>query len=135
MFPPGPLTENAAIPVPMVSQDLVNQLGALVTQDDANNGFLVVPITDCSATQTPINGATLSVKQGGNEVGQKIDVGQFVSQLAGVWLVANVPDGDATVSGSYGNRTFPAHVVTAHKKPATTGAMGTVTVTSVRPGP
>ena len=138
-YPPGPIAAATSVTVPRVAPSLVATLGQLgITQNDTNNGFLIVPVVDCSngAAPVPINGATLTVKQNGADVGQAIDIGQFVTQLAGVWLVANVPDGDTTVGASYNNMTFPTHVVTAHKK-TSDGAdqLGTITITSVRPGP
>ena len=137
-YPPGPVAAATDVTVPRIAPSLVSTLTQLgITQNDTTNGFLVVPVVDCTnGTPVPIDGATLSVKQGGTDVGMAIDVGQFVSQLAGIWLVANVPDGDTTVGASYGNMTFPSHVVKAHKKTAD-GAdqLGTVTITSVRPGP
>lgn len=137
-YSPGPVATSTNVTVPRVAPSLVTALTQLgITQNDTDNGFLVVPVVDCTnGTPVPIDGATLSVKQGGSDVGQPLDVGQFFSQLAGIWLVANVPDGDVTVSASYNNMTFPGHVVKAHKKTAD-GAdqLGTITITSVRPGP
>jgi hypothetical protein len=136
LYPPGPLAASAAgVPVPILDEQtfgLLVQFGLMATQDDATNGFLLVQITDCAATPAGIPGATLVVKQGGSDVGTVADFSQF---SPGTFAVTNVPDGDTTISATYNNMTFPAHVVTAHKKPTTTGATGTITASVVRPGP
>jgi hypothetical protein len=136
LYPPAPLAASAAgVPVPILDEQtfgLLLQFVLMATQDDSTNGFLLVQITDCAATPAGIPGATLVVKQGGSDVGTVADFSQF---SPGTFAVTNVPDGDTTISATYNSMTFPSHVVTAHKKPATTGATGTITASVVRPGP
>jgi hypothetical protein len=101
---------------------------------------MFVVVHDCNlTTPTPIDGATLKVQQNNTDVGDILDIGQFVPQAAGTFFVANVPDNAGTsttkVSASYNGMNFPVVTVTVHKKPAGTGQIGTVTVTDVPPGP
>jgi hypothetical protein len=133
LYPPNKVVANlAGVPVPMLSNSTFTALQALtmVTQDDNLNGALFVAITDCALM--PINGATLSVKQGSTEVGTQYDLGALVAQAAGTFVVLNVPDGATDISATYNNMTFPAHTVMAHKKIANTGSL---TASAVRPGP
>lgn len=137
LYPPSKVVANLAnVPVPMLDSnnfDLLLQFVLMATQNDTANGVLFVPVTDCALM--PINGATLSVKQGATEVGEQHDLGMLAAQAAGTFIVLNVPDGDVTVSASYNGMDFPPHVVTAHKKPNGANAVGTITATAVRPGP
>lgn len=136
LYPPNPATANVAgVPVILFSSATFDQLASLTgnTQDDTNNGVLFLTTTDCA--NKPIDGATLSVKQGGQDVGMQFDLGAVSSQAAGLIVVFNVPDGATDVSASYNNMTFPARSVLAHKKPNGQGAVGTITLTAVRPGP
>jgi hypothetical protein len=136
IYPPNPLAANATdVPVLMLTEatfGLLLQFVLMTTQDDTNNGFLLVQVTDCATPPVGIAGATLTVKQGGNAAGTITDFSQY---NAGTFAVTNVPDGDTTVEASFNNMTFPAHVVGAHKKPSGSNATGTITATIVRPGP
>jgi hypothetical protein len=133
VYPPNVVSANlAAIPVPLISQALIDQYNAVLNQNDTNNGLLFLTVADCSLM--PIMGATLTVKQGTASVGQILDVGTLASQFAGLYIVSNVPDGDTTIGASYNAMTFPTHVVTAHKKPGDANAVGTVTASAVVPG-
>jgi hypothetical protein len=139
LYPPNPLRSSFdQLPVPLIDQSLMGQLALLgCTQDDTTNGMLFVAVNDCNiAMPTGIDGATLSVKQNNAEVGDVIDLGQFIAQAAGTFIVLNVPDGATVVSASYNGMNFPAHTVVAHKKPNGGGTqMGTITATAVPPGP
>jgi hypothetical protein len=134
LYPPNEVVANlAAVPVPMISQATVDMYNQLLNQTDATNGMLFITVADCSLA--PIASATLTVKQGGNSVGTQLDLSLIDPSLAGIYLVANVPDGDTTIGATYNSMTFPSHVVTAHKKANTVGASGTVTASAVVPGP
>jgi len=139
LYPPSLVTTSlTGVPVLLVSNqafDLISTMFAQVTQDDANNGALVVVVTDCSATPTPIDGATLKVQQNGTDVGTIFDLGALLAQAAGTFFVFNVPDGPTQVLVSAEGHDFPVRTVVAHKKPNGQGAEGTMTVTQVRPGP
>lgn len=138
LYPPNPATASiAGLPVPMITDQTFQALSGFAgsTQDDANNGAFLLTVTDCS--NTPLNGATISLKQGGQDVtgATQFDLGQLSSQAAGIIAVFNVPDGATDISATYNNMTFPTHTVLAHKKPNGQGAVGTLTLTTVRPGP
>ena len=136
LYPPIPLVKSLAnTPVPVISdsnQQLMQLLG-LLQQDDSTQGLLLVTVADC--TLTPIAGATLTVKQGGQDVGSSFNLGQVQAALDGLYIVAKVPDGDVTLGASYNAMTFPTHVVHAYKKPPGNNTEATLTVTAVVPGP
>jgi hypothetical protein len=137
LYPPSPAAASISnVPVPLFDTatfGLIASQVAHVTQDDANNGALFLTVTDCA--NTPINGATINVKQGGQSVGMQFDLGILAEQAAGIIIVFNVPDGETEISGSYGGMDFPVHTVVAHKQGNGMGAVGTLTLTTVRPGP
>lgn len=134
MYPANPLVADLAMaPVLMISETtfqlLVTQL-LMTTQDDANNGVVIAAAVDCQ--NKPITGATVTIEQGGSAAGSAQDLSQY--GFPGT-LALNVPDGNTDVGASYGGMTFPPHIVVAHKKPNGQGALGTLTITVVRPGP
>ncbi len=130
LYPPNEVVANLAnVPVPLISIATASMY--ISNQNDTNNGLLFLTVADC--TLTPIAGATLTVKQNGANVGTQIDLGSFFPQLHGVYIVSNVPDGDATISAMYNSMTFPSHVVASHKRPSP-DAPGTVTASAVVPG-
>ncbi|MEP6865493.1 MAG: hypothetical protein ABJE66_33040 [Deltaproteobacteria bacterium] len=136
LYPPNAIVKSLAnTPVPVISDSnpQVMQLLTALGQDDATQGLLLITVADCSLT--PIAGATLTAKQGGQNAGMVIDLSQLQSALAGLYLVAKVPDGDVTLGASYGSMTFPSHVVHAYQKPAAANSEGTLTVSAVVPGP
>jgi hypothetical protein len=136
LYPPTPPAASVTgVPLALFTDQLLGQLATVAgaTQDDTNNGLLFLTVTDCS--NTPIQGATLSIQQGGQDVGVQFDLGGLISQAAGINVVFNVPDGATDITGTYGSMTFPMHTVVAHKMPNGQGAVGTVTLTTVRPGP
>ena len=136
LYPSDPVRASiAGVPAIVITEqifDLIATMGANVTQDDDVNGSLLIAVTDCSVAQpTPLEGATLSVKQGNTEVGDVFDLGAFG---AGAFFVFNVPDGATDVTVTFDNMTFPVHTVMAHKK-ANATAPGTITATNILPGP
>ncbi len=136
LYPPTPPTASVTgVPVPLFSTQNFDLLAgfAQATQDDTNNGALFLTVTDCA--NTPIDGATISVQQGGQDVGTQYDLGQLSQQAQGIIIVFNVPDGATDLSATYGSMTFPVHTVLAHKKPNGMNTVGTLTLTTVRPGP
>ncbi|MEO8548368.1 MAG: hypothetical protein ABI678_00265 [Kofleriaceae bacterium] len=135
LYPPNKVVANLTmVPVPLISNATFTQLNALVNQNDTNNGMLLVTVADCSLM--PISGADLTAKQNGNNAGTITDLGAVLGAMAdGLYIVANVPDGDVTVAATYNSMNFPGRVVAAHKKPADANAEGTLTVTAVVPGP
>jgi hypothetical protein len=136
VYPPAPLAKSLTnSPVIMLKNATFTQLGSFLgfTQDDTVNGALFVAITDCA--NTPITGATLSVKQGTAEVGTQVDLGQFGAQAAGTYFVANVPAGATSVTAMANGHAFPVHSVISYKKDTQTLPNGALTLTIVRPGP
>jgi hypothetical protein len=137
LYPPNPIRASFdGLPVPMIDQGTVDQLAIIGDQDDSVNGLIFIAVNDCSTTMpAAIDGASVSVKQNNQDVGTVFDVGQFIPEAAGTFIVLNVPDGDTQVSASYNGMNFPTHTVRAYKKPNGPNAMGTVTVTAIPPGP
>ena len=140
LYPPAPLAKSLAnAPVIMIKNATLAQVGSFLggfTQDDTVNGALFIAVTDCA--NTPINGATLSVKQGSTDVGaMSVDLGSLSAQAAGTFFVFNVPAGATDVTASYMGHNFPVHSVTSYKKTAASGTLpnGALTITIVRPGP
>jgi hypothetical protein len=139
LYPQFPLGASFdGLPAVLISEStigLLAQIGA-PDQDDSANGVLAVIVNDCSTTMPKgIDGATLTVKQNGADVGYIVDLGQLASQFAGTFFIVNVPDGPTEVTASYDGKTFPSRTVVAHKKPMGNGAIGTVTFTIASPGP
>lgn len=140
LYPPNPVVASvASLPLPMISTstwDLLKQFVPGFTQDDTANGALLITVTDCA--NMPIDGATLKVQQAGSDVGVQHDLGQLNSQAAGIIIVSDVPDGATDISATFGTMTFPTHTVIAHREEAVgsgSGTVGTLTLTTVRPGP
>jgi hypothetical protein len=136
VFPPAPLAADApVVPVLMLRAatfGLIATFGAGVNQNDANNGALMILVTDCASM--PMAGATLSAKQGGVDVGTVYSLAALNPMAVGVYFIYNVPAGDTDVSASYMNMTFPSHRVIAFKNGS--GILnGATTLTIVRPGP
>ena len=134
IYPPNKLAANLTQAlVPLISTANFAMLALVgVNQSDATNGFMLITVSDC--TLNPITGASLTVKQGNNTVGTQVDLGQFLPAFAGIFAVADVPDGDVTIGGSYSGMTFANHVVHAYKMPNDAHAVGTITVSAVVPG-
>jgi hypothetical protein len=133
LYTPNPLVANLmSTPVLLVTEATFGTVATITgnTQDDTANGALIVTVADCMLN--PLTGATLSVKQGGNDVGTQYDLGQLSPTAAGFFVVFNVPDGATEISASYQGMNFPAHTVVAHKR---TGGLGTLTISAVQPGP
>lgn len=136
-YPPNPFATNATnVPVPMVSDALFTTVEGLLgaTQNDNKNGALLIAVADCNGQ--PVAGATLQVLHGNSPVGQVHDLGTLIPSEAGTYLVFNVPDGKARVSASYNGAMFPQHdVMVRSKDPDCETAVGTITATSIVPGP
>lgn len=138
VYPPNPITKSLAnTPVPMLSTtdtQINGFLAALGQTDDTTHGMLLITASDCALT--PVSGADITVKQGGQNVGTINDLGALTMQAAfdGVYIVTNVPDGETTIAAVYNTMNFPSHVVRAYQKPAMNAAP-TITVSAVVPGP
>jgi hypothetical protein len=124
LYPAHPLAATLAMaPMLMLSSTqlgLVSSVaGVTLTPGDST---VVVLVLDC-ANMPITSGATVTVQQGGTDVGM-----QFSSaQAMGSTIVFNVPPGATTIGASYNGMTFPTHPVNAF-------ANGIVT-TAIRPGP
>jgi hypothetical protein len=136
LYPPSVVaTSLADVPVLMISVATFSQISGIGGgQDDSANGALFFAVTDCTLSQQSlIAEATVKVQRNGTDVGNVVNLGSFIPQLAGTFVALDVPDGPATITASYNGMTFPAQNVAAYKKPSGTGAVGTMTVTVVRP--
>lgn len=133
-YPPQPLVADfSGIPLLTFSPVVISVLGQLpigCTQNDQNNGMLLLAYTDCA--NTPIGytqNLTISIQQNGSEVQgtQVLSLGDLAQELAGTFVVCNVPENaTTTVGGTYDSTTLRAHDVKVVK--------GTITATIVRPG-
>ena len=131
LFPPSPfnmsLTGVPALTFTTQAFDVIKQVGG-IQQSDAN-GNLALAIVDCANMPiTDTANVTITVKQGGNAVAgtTQIDASQFAAQLAGTFLIFNVPPGTTEVGATYKTRTLRAHNVLT--------AAQTTTATAIRPG-
>jgi hypothetical protein len=139
IYPPSVVDMSlTGVPVLLVSNQAFGfvEMIASVTQDDDNNGVLLIQVADCTTTPMPqaIDGATVMVQQSGTDVGTIFDLGALAAQAAGTFFVFNVPDGATQVLVSYNGMNFPSHTVMARKRPAGPNPEATVTVLAARPG-
>jgi len=120
-YPPAPLAASGSQSAVLITTSERNLIASAfgVTQT-AGNGVMAVVVEDCNAM--PVTGATLSVKQGGSEVGAV-----YASGSAGAFYVFNVPPGDVVVGASVGGNVLRAHTVLVRAD--------VVTLTGVTPGP
>lgn len=126
VFPASPLSENV-MGVPALAFSANAFFGAtlfLGINQNPQNGDVGLFVTDCA--NTPINGATVSVKQNGNDVGQIIDASGISVLASGGFVVFDVPPGDTEVNATFNGMTFRAHTVTTFA--------GQTTATQIRPG-
>lgn len=126
IYPPQALIANQAmIPALTFTTALFSGIGGQVGQE-AGNGAMAVFVTDCA--NTAIDGAAVSLKQGGTEVmgTTDLDAGSLDPMGAGIHLIFNVPPGDTEVTATLGSQTFIAHTVKV--------VADEMTETVVRPG-
>jgi len=134
LYPPTPVAASlTGVPVAMISVASFTQLNQLLQQNDTANGALFLTVTDCN--NMPLAGSTLTATHG-----TVTDLGSLQSQLAGIFIVSNVPDGSVDVTASFGSMTFPTRTLVAHKEERVGSGSGqqtngTLTITAVRPGP
>ncbi len=124
-YPAQPWVRNeSGIPILLITDSELNNLIQPKVQS-ATLGFLNVLVTDCN--DMPINGASITVRQGGSSVGEIIDTQVLQSIIPGIYWAINVPVDDTTVvNATYQGRTFRAHTVRS--------IAGTTTHVTVRPG-
>ena len=126
VFPASPLSENV-MKVPALAFSNSAFFAATVflgINQTPQNGDVGLFVTDCA--NTPINGATVTVKHGGNDVGQIVDASGISALAGGGFVVFDVPPGDTEVNATYNGLTFRAHTVTTFG--------GQTTATQIRPG-
>ena len=75
-------------------------------------------VTDCATT--PIGGASLSIQQGGTDVGSVFDLSQLSAQAKGAYFVLNVPPGDTTVIATVGSQVYRTRTVKSFADATTT---------------
>jgi hypothetical protein len=129
VYPAAPLTmDQAGVPVLLLgNQTIALAVGAGFITHSAGNAIVGVLVTDCSTPPQPIAGATVTVTQAGQPVGNTQDASLLDPMGAGAFITFDVPPGiETTVAASYNGMTFRSHVVD-------TTADGTTT-TQVRPG-
>lgn len=125
VYPPNPLTASLSmVPVLMLTNAQLTTFAALLGLPTPNvaDAVFVIAAVDCAGT--PINAATVSLKQGGTEQGTQYP-------FMGAVIVMNVPPDTAangtTISASYNGMNFPSRMITSFG--------GGDVSTAIRPGP
>jgi hypothetical protein len=128
-YPPMPfIADQPMIPLVTILSstfDFAISLGLLGVTQTAGNGMIGVAVTDCGLT--PVVGAVVSVKQGGNEVSQTNALDGAAFGQGGGEVRFDVPPGDTVVSASFMGMNFPPHTVRVYAD--------STTYTGVIPGP
>ncbi len=112
IFPSEPLRADLMnIPALVLTPNAFGGAAAIagVTQNDVANGALALAVTDCA--NTPVQGATLIVTQNDQAVGEVFDPSSFAAELAGTFIVFNVPEGATTVNAMVNGTMFRARVI------------------------
>jgi hypothetical protein len=119
IYPPNPLiADQANLPALMLNNTAFGLIGMFAgTSPDAG-----IIILDCAGT--PIAGATLTVKQGGQDVGTIVDGSQL---QPGLFFVGDLAAGDTVVGATFNGHTLRSHTVVA--------ANNTLVTTVVTPRP
>jgi len=122
VFPATPIAASIAnVPVLMLSAsdlDTVETLAGVTPANDPNSvGLVGIVVQDC--TGATVAGATVSLTEGGTEVGDKrYAAGQLPSSSAtatdssGAAFIFNVPTGTATVTAQVAGMTLRTHDIT-----------------------
>jgi len=123
VYPPAPInTDIPQTPVLLFSNATFGQLVSFTGNTQAaGNGTVGLAVVDCA--NTPIGGATLSVKQNDVEVGMQQDLSQLQQ---GAFLVFDVPPGETVVSATFMGMALRAHSVDV--------VAATTSTTLIRPG-
>jgi hypothetical protein len=128
-FPAAPVATDITQPVITFQDTIIALLANFGCSQQAGNGMVAMFVTDCMNKPISDNSnLTVSVQQGGSDVGDPpINGGQLSQMAAGFYLICNVPPAAATtVSAKYMNMDLRAHDVMT--------TAGTTTETIVRPG-
>lgn len=108
IFPSEPIRADLMnVPALAMTLNAFTTLAALAGGQTAGNGAVIAIVTDCALT--PTQGATLTVQQNGADVGTIVDASAFAAELAGTFIVFDVPTGTTTIGASVGGTTFRAH--------------------------
>lgn len=123
LFPPTAVFESqAGVPIPLISSTTFDLFVDQFNQTQSpNNGTIGLVVVDCS--NTAIDGATVSVTQNGQAVGNAFDA-SFLQP--GLFLYFDVPPGDTVIGATYMNMTLYSRTVRS--------VAGATTTTAIRPG-
>jgi len=131
LYPPNPLTAsipptNGGAPVFMLTPGQFSglQLISGVTAT-SGTGTLLVAVVDCQ--NNPIQGATVTVKQGGVDVGTQYTSSMLMGAVAVFNVPADTAAGGTVIGASYLSHTFPDHPVSSFAD--------SDIATAIRPGP
>ena len=123
LFPPTAVYESlSGLPILLMSNTTFQLFVDNFNQTQSpSNGTVGIAVVDCS--NMPIDGATVSVTQNGQPVGNAFDASIF---QPGAYLYFDVPPGDTVVGATYMNMTLLSRTVRV--------VAGATTTTAIRPG-
>ncbi len=121
IVPGQPIVADLAnVPGVMISQATLTLLANFGVTQDPTKGLLLLAVTDCASQ--PISGADVALDTGGNV----LDLGAFIAQAAGTYIVSDVPPGTTTVTVTASGTTFRVRTLPVFANE--------VTLTQVTPG-
>ncbi|HEX4455466.1 MAG TPA: hypothetical protein VH143_31620 [Kofleriaceae bacterium] len=124
-----PLDKSESLQALVFPTSLLSILGAVVPSCSGTNtkAMIGVIVTDCAGQRiTDTADITLTASQSGTQVGSAYDISQLAPDLAGFYLICNLPAGATDLNAAYLSKTFLKNTVQA--------VTGDATEAIVRPG-
>jgi hypothetical protein len=111
IFPSEPIRADLAnVPALAMTIGAFNALAQFLGGGQtAGNGAILVVVTDCALT--PVQTSTLTVQQKGADIpgAEIVDAGLLAAELAGTFIVFDVPPGTTTIGATVDGTAFRAH--------------------------
>jgi hypothetical protein len=130
VYPPNPLaasipSTNGGAPVFMLTPGQFSLItGFAGITPTAGDGTLVIAVVDCQ--NNPVTGATITVKQGGTDVGMQVNNPMAMGAVLQFNVPADTAAGGTDIGVTYNTTTYPVHHITSFADSDVT--------TAVRPG-